>query len=274
MIAGLGLTGLLAIPWTDLAGAALFYSNYFESNSWYTGHFWSLALEEHFYVLWPPLLVTLGRKQALWAGVLLVAVTIFLRHLTHSHAAAGNDLKGYTHLRLDAFMFPCILAILLRDTTVKERFIALMTPRAWGSLIFALGAGIALGVLVPGWREPQRVFQAAALPVIVVTTVLRPSDWIARQLQRPALEGIGRISYSIYLWQQLVFGKQLLFGGILIQIVLILAVAMVSRRWIEEPMIACGRRMANAASYGVLSGRNDPLPPEDRRRAPSQRLLR
>jgi peptidoglycan/LPS O-acetylase OafA/YrhL len=255
-VAVLALAGILVIGWADIAGAALFYSNYIESQSWFTGHFWSLALEEHFYLLWPPVLVLLGRKRAVWAGALLIALTLFLRYLTLGRTPDGADLQGYTHLRLDAFMFPCILAILLRDMNLAKRFAAAMTPRAWYSLIAGLGVGIALGVFVPAWRESQRVFQAAALPVIIVTTVLRPNDWIGRQLRRPALEWLGRISYSVYLWQQLVFGQQFISGYspatwsarlvlLSFQIVLILTVAVLSRRWIEEPLIAFGRQMAS-----------------------------
>jgi peptidoglycan/LPS O-acetylase OafA/YrhL len=62
-VAVLALARILVVGWADIAGAALFYSNYEESGSWFTGHFWSLALEEHFYLLWPPVLVLLGRKR-------------------------------------------------------------------------------------------------------------------------------------------------------------------------------------------------------------------
>ncbi len=202
----LALAGLLVATWMDIAGAAFFFSNYIPSQSWFTGHFWSLAIEEHFYLLWPPILVAFGRGRAIWVGASLILLTLFLRHQAIARAPDGADLQGYTQLRLDAFMFPCILAILLRGRPLAKRFADTMTPRAWCFLLLGLAAGIAVGAAVPAWREPQRLLQSALLPVVIVTTVLRPNDWFARQLRRPRMEWLGRVSYSVYLWQQLVFG--------------------------------------------------------------------
>lgn len=214
--------------------------------SWFTGHYWSLAIEEHFYVLWPPILVLAGRRRAIFVGSALIASTVLLRALTWSFSS-GADLPGYTHLRLDAFMFPCILAILLRGETFSQRFTAWMTPVRWLSLIAMLAAGIGAGVMYPLWREPQRVFQSAALPAIIAATVLRPGDWFGRFLRLPALEWLGRASYSVYLWQQLVFGfarrswpARALELPVLI--VILLALAALSRRWVEQTWIELGKR--------------------------------
>ncbi len=124
-----------------------------------------------------------------------------------------------------------------------------MTPPAWFGLLTVLGAGIVTGALIPAWREPQRVLQAAALPALIVTTVMRPEDWLGRLLRSPAIEWLGRVSYSVYLWQQLVFGfapstlrARIIALPVLIAVILLLA--QLSRRWIELPMVALGKRCA------------------------------
>jgi len=254
VIGMLSLMGAIATSWTDIVSAAAFLSNYIIARSWFTGHFWSLALEEHFYLFWPPLLVYLGRKRAIWISAVLIAVTVILRYLALAGAPPGTDLPGYTQLRLDAFMFPCVLAILLRSKRAVRRFTEIITPAVWCGLIALVAAGIALGALIPVWREPQRVLQSAALPVVVASTVLRPNDWFACLLRLRAVEWLGRVSYSVYLWQQLVFGlapatprARLLSLPFLIAAILLLAE--ISRRWIELPMIAWGKNLAAAVQF-------------------------
>jgi peptidoglycan/LPS O-acetylase OafA/YrhL len=249
LIAMLAVAGVITASPMDLSGAALFFGNYIPSQSWFTGHFWSLAIEEHFYLLWPPILRLCGRRRAIPAGMVLIAVTVLLRCQAVRSLPAGSDLPGYTQFRLDAFMFPCILAILLRRKEFAAKFGKAMTPAAWLLAILILGAGIATGTRFPAWREPQRLLQSGLLPLIVVTTVLRPGDWFARVLRHRTLEWLGRISYSVYLWQQLVFGfAPLHWRARLIAlpflIALILAVAASSYRWIERPMMARGKRIS------------------------------
>lgn len=245
VIALLSAVGILAVSHADLSRAAFFYSNYLEPKSWFVGHFWSLAIEEHFYLLWPPILVIAGRKRAAWACVAIIAVSLTLRFLAAQDLPENADLPGYTHYRLDAFMFPCILAILLRDASRAKRFANIMKPLVWAAVILVLAAGIALGIVVEEWRDPQRVLQSALLPVLIVTTVLRPHDWFARLLQLRPVEYVGRISYAIYLWQQLVFGLGAKTPWLIApKIALILILAMATNRWIEEPMIALGRRIS------------------------------
>ncbi len=176
VIAVLATAGIVTVTRLDFAAAALFFSNYVSPDSWFTGHFWSLAIEEHFYLFWPPILVKFGRKGAVAAGLILILLTAFLRWRTALHSAPGADLPGYTQLRLDAFMFPCILAILLRAGPNARRFRQAMTLPVWCGTILALGVAIALGALLPAFREPQRLVQSALLPVIVATTVVRPED--------------------------------------------------------------------------------------------------
>lgn len=268
LIALLSAAGLLAVSNGDLSRAAFFYSNYIEPNSWFVGHFWSLAIEEHFYLLWPPILLIVGRKRAVWACITLILVSLVLRYLALDNLPEGSDLPGYTQFRLDALMFPCILAVLLRNPEKAKWFANAMKPLAWMSVIGVLLAGIALGVVLPDWRDPHRMVQSAPLPVLVATTVLRPTDWFARLLQIRPIEYLGRISYAIYLWQQLVFGLPPLLGFrketgtqmfllTLTVVALIIILAVATRRWIEEPMIALGRKMS-ARCHPPTNGINAP----------------
>jgi peptidoglycan/LPS O-acetylase OafA/YrhL len=114
-------------PWASL----LFYRNYLTapvSQGWYTGHFWSLGVEEHFYLMWPALLSIAGLRRARWvAPSLALAVTLW--RLADSHydwigrlnpAPRGSPAR--TDYRLDILLFGCALALVWDDARMQALF--------------------------------------------------------------------------------------------------------------------------------------------------------
>ena len=78
-----------------------------------TGHFWSLSIEEQFYLAWPPLLALLGRKRSPWLAVSgIVLCAAYRYHFWHQYS--GGLVSQHTEVRIDALLYGCVFAILLR----------------------------------------------------------------------------------------------------------------------------------------------------------------
>jgi len=166
---------------------------------WYTGHFWSLSLEEQFYLLLPTFLVLIaGRYRAHALGVLAVAVAVH-RSLAMGACPGGWGIKFHTGVRIDALLVPAMMAVLASSPQIRAVFQRYLRVWPLGVIVFLclvpFGHGTAWGLTVFIWL----------LPAIVLGSVLNPANIFGRFLEWSVLRYIGRISYSLYLWQELFF---------------------------------------------------------------------
>ena len=183
---------------------ALFVQNYFGS-VW--GHTWSLAVEEHFYVFLPLLLILLGRISsnarrpfsALPGICLVLAVLVLaLRLLEWNNPQPATFFKR-THLRIDALMFGVLLSYAY--TYKRREFQEVARRFHWPLLVGGMW------LCMPFFFLPMKALQVVytlgftqlyvGCGLIVVALVVRgvPSNRFTR-----AIGFCGRHSYSIYLW--------------------------------------------------------------------------
>ena len=239
----------------DWFGALLFFRNYamlFEylhhsplALHWYTGHFWSLSMEEHFYLVLPGVLV-IFRGLRLWvlAG-LAGAVAIWRSILAHIlHRQYQFNFRTDTHV--DALLIPAMIALALYPfmrNQAARRYIP-----AWS---FPLLIAIEIGLLTT--RVPFFfTLQALIIPLLILSTVLHPNTMQGRILETRPLRWIGWISYSLYLWQQLFFGVNFVGSprGLAvvrkspINLVALLVCATFSYYVIEKPFVRLGHKLA------------------------------
>ena len=256
--------GWLPIRRKELVAAALFVANYVTGKSWYTHHFWSLAVEEHFYLLWAPLLAFAGRTRAAVVAAVIIISTAIVRPIVVNPLADPSYALKLTHLLLDAFMFPCLLAIVLARPAVRERAVSLANGRTMLAVLAALtiSSVIPSRFGVPGFD--LRSIQALLLALIVAIPSLAPTSLMTRALELRPLTWVGRRSYGIYIWQQLVFTpttatlshKVLVFP---LRLVAVLLVAEISFRFLERPLLARGRAIADRFAPAPEPNRDDTM---------------
>jgi peptidoglycan/LPS O-acetylase OafA/YrhL len=246
----IGLLGMLAIERVkgrDVASGIFLFSNYLSDKDWDVNHFWSLSMEEHFYLIWPVLLATLGNRYARRTALVCIAGIFLWRAWALNHfVLAGIPTLQRTDLRLDAFFAPCALAILLREPLWRERATRWLSPVVVVALVAALAVLRIPHISSPIFSSFRQLAQACILPLIIVSSVFRPATLFGRFLELSPVRWVGRVSYSIYLWQMPFFDRNGWLGShagpVWLKIAALLAAASLSYYLIERPLIRLGRK--------------------------------
>lgn len=222
-----------------------------------TGVYWSLAIEEHFYAVFPALYSLLvrgnlsGKQQrlvffAICVGILLWrCALVFLFHSDPNRTYLGTDT------RCDCLLLGCALAVAGNPMFDVEK----ATQRPSMALVLSLGVSTVLLLLSfvirdDRFRESIRYsMQIAALYGIFFTAIRYPNWGPFPLLNTRAARFIGKLSYSLYLVHQIVLGvvwHQLALVGVpgaLLVFAISLGVAWVIWLTIEKPCAKLRKRM-------------------------------
>jgi peptidoglycan/LPS O-acetylase OafA/YrhL len=216
----------------------LFYRNFNQlidagPGSFITGHFWSLSIEEQFYLFWPSTLLLLGFRRVRYF-CLVVAVIVAAVRLHHwSMLMTIEPAESFaTQYRADALFVGCAAAL---SVPLLSRYV-----RGW--MLAPLCALLILciskySLLIPLW-EPVVI----ALAIFSTSTGSHPV--MARTLEWKPLVYLGTISYSLYLWQEPFLWTHIDGAtSAVVRLAVVAGTAVLSYHFIERPMIAFGRRL-------------------------------
>jgi peptidoglycan/LPS O-acetylase OafA/YrhL len=242
------------LVWGQVVCACLYVSNYYHvlRGDPDTGlsHTWSLGIEEQFYLLWALAFVMFrrprGRLAWLLAGSVLViwiyrAILYFVFHTWQGHFYEAFDTRA------DHLLVGCLLAVVLRAGFTPGFWravcahVALSLPVV-GLLLLSVALRIKFG---PDYRDTAGfMIDPVLVALLIVQLIAFRGKLIWAWLNVAPVRFLGRISYSIYLYQQITLQpvRKYLHGSpVFFQLVIALAVvvlvASTSYYLIEKPFL-------------------------------------
>jgi peptidoglycan/LPS O-acetylase OafA/YrhL len=249
-----------AVPTGTTMAALLYYTNYYDL-SWGMeptkvipfGINWSLAIEEHFYLIWPLLLcrnIRNVQRACLLVTALCVGVLAWRFVARYILSVSTDHTYMATDCRIDSILYGALLRILFEASWASA---VIRVLRARTCQLLALLALVAtLIIRDENFRQTSRytVQGIALMPLFTAVLCVDPKALVRRVLSSPPMVLIGRLSYSIYLFHLLMrtpgeiyFGSPYRAGAVISGLLLTGAIAYFLFIFVERPIARLRRRL-------------------------------
>ena len=259
-------------PLGEIGSVFFYYSNYLMTwdalhgteHALPIGAFWSLSVEEHFYLLAPLVFVAVrgSVKSMLIFAVSACLVPLLIRM---AYVACWPDIVDHlvtyrnSETRFDSIAFGVLLAVLC-ESRLREDTVRVLS--SWAAALAGLvliGASLMVGDTI--FKETIRfsLLSLGCVPLVCAVVFGNRMGLVQRLANAPVVVWIGRLSYSIYVWHLGIayvadhLGLARLGHGrlALLDLAASLVAALISYVAVEQPSIAASRRGARSARRRV-----------------------
>jgi peptidoglycan/LPS O-acetylase OafA/YrhL len=220
-------------------------------------HLWSLAVEEQFYLLWPPLMAAgialFGRRRLVYGVLAGIVASTALAWVLFDPTQDPSRVYYGTDTRVAGLLVGVALAFLW--PAARLRPIRRSQPRIVLDLLGVAALAALAAIMLTVGEFDTHLYRGGFLVVAVVTAavlavVAHPASLLGRFFALSPLVWIGVRSYGIYLWHWPVLmltrpNEDVPFDGpalTAVQVGLTVLIAAASYRWIEQPFRRHGFR--------------------------------
>jgi len=258
------LTYGLSITWIEPLSALFYFTNYLYADPNFGGAmpfaiFWSLSVEEHFYLFFPIIFVLVaGNVGRLTVVILSVCFICPLLRLvvSHLHPELLHSVYFYyrSEFRLDSISYGVMLAVACESETGRSVIRSLLHPISAIAAIFLI---LATFVIRGSWFHETLRYSMQSIGATMLLAALLFSDKyrpLQVVLNFGPIRWIGVLSYSLYVWHWVVplVVEELLPGlstvpKAVIKFVFCIIVAAVSYYAIERPFMKVRHKFGSRA---------------------------
>jgi len=230
------------------------YKHYFiqesasDNGNFYLSHFWSLSMEEQFYLLWPITFIKANASLLIRITIGLIILIPFIRVATYFLMPASRpQVSVMLHTGGDAILMGCLGALIEQHTLFKNKC-SWILKKSW--LIFLVFLFLFIGSPLLTMRLKGaylftfgQTLNNVSIMFLLYWCMYVPSR-VADVLNSKLFVQIGILSYSLYIWQPLILTEKtnVWINRFPQNIIAIFAIAFISYYLVEKPILGLKKR--------------------------------
>jgi peptidoglycan/LPS O-acetylase OafA/YrhL len=263
-IVGIWLVRHAPINMPQAVSAFFYVSNYYQAlngdPSTGLSHTWSLSIEEQFYLLWPLafLMLRSNRRRVSALAVAIPLLWLYREILVYGFRVDQGYIYEALDTRADHLLIGCFLAVALEEGRLSSLWkVACASSTTVLVTVALLAASVAIGFtgVIDRYRDGvEFVVQPVLFAILIAQLIAFPHEAVTRAFNWRWVRYLGRISYSIYLYQQVVvypvmkvFREHAVLGALACVCVSV-ALASASFFLIEQPFLRLRERITSGSS--------------------------